>query len=105
MDRGDSQNKNIKLCEKCKGRNWLIECTCGKCGQVIPSKDKQYRTHKFVLGHATKLRDNYQGGRLLRNNYWYIYKRHYFSSYESGYVLEHVFVYQEFHKCCILPWV
>ncbi|MGN6707875.1 MAG: HNH endonuclease signature motif containing protein [Candidatus Nitrosocosmicus sp.] len=28
----------------------------------------------------------------------------YFSSYKSGYVREHVFIFQEYYKCCVLPW-
>src|SRR3982751_1399970 len=35
---------------------------------------------------------------------WFIYEPDYFSSYKGGLVFEHVYFFQEYHKCCILPW-
>lgn len=47
----------------------------------------------------------WKGGRYKDvNGYWVLLKPDYFSSMKGGYVLEHIFVYQEFHKCCMLPW-
>ncbi len=96
---------NKKFCERCKLKNWLIECACN-CGEIITLRDQQGHHTRFVKKHGTKGKHMGKNGdgRYLCKGYWWIYKRGYFSSYKNGCILEHIFVYQEHHKCCILPW-
>lgn len=47
---------------------------------------------------------NYKGGRFLHLGYWYILKPDYYKTDKDGYVREHVYVYETFHKCCLLKW-
>jgi|SRR6478735_1522949 len=48
---------------------------------------------------------NWRGGRCKdKKGYWFIRMPEYFASYDNGYVLEHIYNFQEYHKCCMLPW-
>jgi hypothetical protein len=105
MDKGDSPDNNIKLCGKCKGRNWLIECSCrGKCGQVIFYRDIQYKFRKFVKGHSRIGRNKPLIIRFEGHGYLSIYQpSHYFAN-NKGRIRLHRFVYEYFNKVCLLPW-
>ncbi len=46
----------------------------------------------------------WKGGRKKQGGYWYILKRDYISTNANGYVREHVYIFQEYYKCCMLPW-
>lgn len=44
------------------------------------------------------------GSRLKQRNYWLLYMPTYYKANKSGYVYEHVYFYEQYNKCCILPW-
>lgn len=75
-------------------------CACG-CGELIPLTDKEGRPHRFKNGH------NMVGSRHHAWKGW----RLTWSGYKSllvgvnTYMLEHRWVYEQYHKCCLLPWV
>lgn len=107
----DSSNSNNKyFCLNCKDKNYLIQCTCGTCNEVIFKRSKYNVERKYIKGHERRgkyldLSANWKGGRRKdRDGYVLLYMPDYFSSNKSGYVSEHVYFYQEYHQCCVLKW-
>jgi len=104
----DSINPNNKyFCNRCKDRNWLIECKCGVCRQVRFLRDKNNKLRYFINHHHSKLENhwNWKNGRMIdKDGYVLLLIPDYFSSDEYGRVREHIYNFQEFHKCCMLPW-
>lgn len=98
--------KQLFKCSRCKDKNWLKQCECGYCDKIIIERDRRGKLRKYVIGHQLikKQSKNYKNGRIKRRDYWYIYLPDYFSSTKQGYVCEHVYFFQEYHKCCMLPW-
>lgn len=51
---------------------------------------------------------NWKGGRIKKKihnkEYWVIYKPDHIFADPKGYVLEHRLVYEEYYKCCLLPY-
>lgn len=43
-------------------------------------------------------------GRKKSGDYTMIHLPEYYSSNKYGYVYEHIYNFQEYHKCCLLPW-
>lgn len=89
-------------CVKCKDKNFLIGCKCG-CGGIRTLRDKKGREKQFIYHHP---RGYTKGGRSRYiNNEGYVMIRAYNRkmSYRN-FVLEHVFVYETLHRCCLLPW-
>jgi hypothetical protein len=55
---------------------------------------------------AGKHNHRWKGGRILDSHgYILINKPEYPSANSNGYVFEHRLIYEEYHKCCILPWI
>jgi hypothetical protein len=48
---------------------------------------------------------NWNGGIRYRYNYRYILMPDYPRAEKDGYVVEHVYFYQEYYKVCLLPWI
>lgn len=79
-------------------------CMCG-CGQVVTSRNKGAR---FIFGHHCKLRvgpkhPNWIGGRYIDYNGYVIlsgYQHH--PRNRKGEIFEHIVVYEQYHKCCLL---
>lgn len=78
-------------------------CECG-CNTLILIKDNQYRYKKFKLGHSRKNRKTDTYKRSKNNDYYILYIPSYFGSDKQGRIKEHVYFYQEYFKCCMLPW-
>lgn len=105
----DSINSSNKyFCLKCKDRNWLIECKCGICGQVRFLRDKRGRIRHFINYHGSPRSQNnpcYKNGRYQHNNYWFLTGFYgYPNANKGGIIAEHIYVYQEYHQCCMLKW-
>lgn len=71
--------------------------------------DNNGRFRKMIQNHYQRqrkglLNHNFKGGRYKFGNYWVLNMPEYFSSTKYGRVYEHVYNYQEFNKCCLLPW-
>lgn len=60
---------------------------------------------RFVSGHNSKgsQNPNWKGGRRKFGEYWYLWIPDYHHSHKN-HVREHVYFYEQFHKCCMLPW-
>ena len=86
-------------------------CECG-CRTLMPFIDKNARCNKYIKGHHWYL-PKYKGmnnhhwktGRILHyKGYWSLYLPHNYKANKKGYVIEHVYFYEQYHKCCVLPW-
>lgn len=106
MTEDSSKNNNKYFCLRCKDQNYLIECADG-CGEVIFRYGRNRTIKKYKKGHYSKLENSHRwkGGIRYTDNYREIYMPDYFSAQKNGYVREHIYVYQEYHKVCILPWI
>lgn len=100
-------------CQKCRDMSWIIECEC-KCGGVLNRCNKDGYVKKFIMNHHMNLDEfkidqdgeknaNWKGGITYSHNYRYLKMPDYFNAEKSGYVAEHIYVYQEYYKVCILP--
>jgi hypothetical protein len=103
----DSTNTSNKyFCKRCKDQNYLIQCECGRCNKVIFKRDKSRRIREYAHNHHLfgPNNSNWNGGIRYRYNYRYLLMPDYPRAGVDGYVVEHVYVYEQFHKVCILPW-
>lgn len=83
-----------------------MECQCG-CGGIFFARDKCYRVRQFISGHNSVGDKNpmWKGGRRYNDRgYVLIWKPEHQYADCLGYVYEHRLNYEEYHKCCILPW-
>lgn len=81
-------------------------CNCG-CGGV--TNFYRGRPRQFIIGHHGKGKVGinayaWKGGRHQIGDYWNLLLPEYFGADSRGYILEHVYNFQEFNKCCLLPW-
>lgn len=83
------------------------ECQCG-CGEQIEAWDYSHcRERNFKNGHNGRgdRNNNWMGGRRISyQGYVLILKPSYYKTDQHGYVREHVFIYESYHKCCMLKW-
>ncbi len=86
-----------------KNNKKLCECDCGEWISVI---NKRGELARFKSGHNNKGERNprWNNGRKKDGNYWMLLMPDYFSSDKKGYVYEHIYFYEQYHKCCMLPW-
>jgi HNH endonuclease len=79
----------------------FIYCGCG-CGKTCPKYGKSGKEVKYIHGHGTR--------KLIRSKfvntqgYVLVYSPDHHHSDNNGYVREHRLVYEEYYKCCLLPW-
>src|SRR5688500_9238700 len=81
-------------------------CQCG-CRSLIPCFSSNGRFRKFKSRYHIKgsNNNNWKGGRRLeKDGYAILQLPNYFSSKKDGHVFEHIYFYQEYHKCCMLKW-
>lgn len=80
-------------------------CLCG-CGQeTIFRRGKR---NKYIHGHNGKKENNpfWKGGKY-QDTRGYIYRLNPLHPHTNkmGYIPEHRLVYEEYYKCCLLPWI
>ena len=98
----------------------VIYCADG-CGAIIEQTSKYY-VKRFLKGHNSSLRSGtlnpnfgkrgvetsrYKTGRTKSGdgNYWILSGKHGFHGADKhGRIYEHIYVYQEYHKVCMLKW-
>src|SRR6476661_6174134 len=85
-------------------------CECG-CKELIKEKDKRGRPRRFRNYHSSRgiqkfgeTNSHWKGGIKKRGGYRYLKKPNHIHSDKQGYVSEHVFIFTEFYKCCMLKW-
>ena len=66
------------ICQKCRDKNWLIECECG-CGTIIFRRDRFGSGRRFVSGHQIRVRKvsgedspTWKGGWVKIHEYWHV---------------------------------
>lgn len=87
----------------------LIRCACGHCDEWIPAVSYG-RKVRFKHGHNGRLltrekNSGWKGGFTINDQgYREIYMPDHRRARINGYVKEHILVYEEYHKCCLLSW-
>lgn len=87
-------NNNIKLCE----------CGCNQPTTMYRGKPRRFVNFHYANKLIGKQSSCWKGGRKYSNSYYFLFIPDYFGSNPDGYVLEHVYFYQEYYQCCMLPW-
>lgn len=84
----------------------LIPCACN-CNQLLLDKDDHYRKRDYIQGHNQTYdkNNNWNGGKIITSKGYVIklFKKHHRAN-NKGYVLEHILVYEQYYKCCVLKW-
>lgn len=94
-------------------------CECG-CGGIISDRypngtKRRYPNQRFIKNHdkigkpnpnhyRLDTHWNWKGGRILLHGYFQIKRPEHHLADHQGYVKEHRIVYEEYHKCSLLPW-
>lgn len=80
-------------------------CQCG-CKYLIPIVKKNGEFTRFKHGHQNRGQNHgkWKNGRKKVGNYWYIWVPDEYNMNLGEYIREHVYFYEQYHKCCILPW-
>ena len=82
----------------------VILCACG-CKKTRLDRDKKGYPRQFIHGHSRGIHGpNWKGRRVIRNGCLSILKPNHPCAGVSGYVYASILAYEEYHKCCILPW-
>lgn len=83
-----------------------IFCQCG-CKTLMTIINKQCRVRRFLNYHQNhgKFHSKWKGGRNLVNEYIRVRALDHIKADCNGYYLEHRVIYEDYYKCCILPWV
>ena len=91
----------------------FIYCECN-CGKTLPKRNKNRGLNRFIQGHSNWTRfgrikgnnnPNWKGGRIIsKDGYIYVKKRDHKFANSGGYCPEHRIVYEEYYKCCLIPW-
>jgi HNH endonuclease len=91
-------------------------CGCG-CGQLLVQRYGHY-IPRFVSGHSNRGRhfphhnrtgsksNAWKGGRHISNDGYVVIRAegHPKAKRKGRYVFEHIIVFEQYHKCCLLPW-
>lgn len=91
-------------CNKCKDRNWIIECQCGNCNELIFLANRYYNKLKYKHGHNFKNKNGdksarWNGGvKINDKNYIFTYSPDHPSKYTGNYVPTHRLIYEHYLK-------
>lgn len=115
----------LQLCNNCNEKRRKkeiqdkcskIPCACG-CGELIPSINTRGKPAMFKTTHHVRdpryfkpltpkhgsEHPHWKGGRVKDGNgYWMVWEPDYYRADDRGYVHEHIYVFETFHKCCML---
>ena len=88
----------------------LGKCRCG-CNNEMEIRNSRKYLKRFKKGHnrmfeTGALNPAWKGGKIIVNRGYKKIKKpdHPFCD-ANGYVLEHRLIYEEYYKCCLLPWI
>jgi hypothetical protein len=118
VDNTRLNNKN--LCLNCKGKNWLIQCECGTCEEIVTRYHNNGTYRRYAYNHHFRLAKNkrnqlgennskWSGGEYFhrKEGYWYIKSHGHPNAMKDGYVRKHVYnftVREGQLFCCMLKW-
>lgn len=109
MTEDNVTKKNKSFCKNCHDRNYLIQCACGYCNEILFRRDSNRRLRKYIRGHNSKFEGNNMWicGRFFHESsgYWYLSGMYdHPNSDKKGIIAEHIYNFTIFNKCCMLPW-
>jgi len=88
-------DNNIKLCE----------CGCGNPTKIHRGKPRRFLDHHYAKTMIGKRAIGWKGGRRKdKEGYYFLFIPDYYRSDINGYVREHIYFYEQYYNCCILPW-
>ncbi len=94
----DSKNNNLNLCDRCHGKNHIIECACG-CGQLRFLYDKKGKLRTFINFHQNRgiNHHNYKNG-IHTDRRGYKHSRNWDHPHHNpiGYVPVHRLIYEHY---------
>ena len=91
-------NKSIRICQ----------CGCGKIIQYGKNhKPCTYNKQRYIHGHNSYGPSSHfwRGGKKISCGYVLLKRPDHPLAGAYGYVPEHRLVYEEYYKCCLLPWI
>lgn len=99
---------NKKRIQQKREESGLIKCQCDpNCPEMIYALSYNLKPAKYKNGHKPN-GENAEGWKDGRRptgrGYYWIYAPKYYRADKRGYVLEHIKVYEDYNKCCILKW-
>ena len=90
-------------CQRCKDKNYLIDCACG-CGGIRALRTKWGDICTSLIGHRKRSDEGTEFYNKVHNRY-YVKKPNHPRADASGRVRRAWIVYEESHNCCLLPGV
>lgn len=85
----------------------FCHCGCGTEFKKIKKRGnflRRFVHNHHMVGRTKELCPSWKGGRKLDRNYWMLFMPEYRTVDKHGYVYEHVYFYQEYYQCSLLPW-
>lgn len=85
----------------------LGKCNCG-CNEDISIRTIRGYVRRYKNFHSNKLGNNHfwiKGEYTDKKGYTHVLKWDHPQHDNNGYVLKHRFIYEEYHGCCLLPWI
>jgi hypothetical protein len=81
----------------------LGKCRCGCNEDIIPLRRNDGYLQRYKHGHNNIFRR--KNGFTTHRGYDSIYKPNYHSARSAGYVSYHRWTYEQYYRCCLLPWI
>jgi len=100
------KSNNKYFCNRCRDRNWLIECTCGLCHDITFRRNRKYKIIRYVRGHHLKTlkgEKHWNYSNKPDKIYKVIWKPDHPFASKRGYVLEHRLVMEKHLGRYLLP--
>jgi hypothetical protein len=83
-----------------------IKCACG-CDELIDRIDRWHTERFYKNGHNARRQNNsnWIGGKIKdTNGYVKVICNPHPRAHSDGYVFEHILVFEQYHRCCVLKW-
>jgi hypothetical protein len=97
----DRSSNNKYFCQRCKDRNYIIQCECGFCENIIKKRDKRGRLRYYSKAHGTV-----KSYRFI-HNCGYVVLRFPNARRGNNYnnrVYEHRYLFEQYYNCSLLKW-
>ena len=94
MSPKNTKQCNLYFCKNCLDQNWLIECACGRCNEIITRFDKWDKPRRLKGRHNRPRKTNIKGW-YIRNDYIFIYAPERPNHDKRGYVQLHRLIMED----------
>ncbi len=82
----------------------LKKCECTEeCQEMIYSISLNGKPQKYKHGHNSK--GIHKAEINAGQGYIYVFTKRQTNRTKDGYIRKHRLIYEEYHKCCLLPWI